>query len=53
MYEGEGLVIIIKVYIKCKILSAETILSAYTQKTHTGTSTHEHTDYTKVNLHTT
>ena len=33
---------IIKVFIKCKILSVETILSAYTH-THTHTYTHLHT----------
>ena len=31
---------------KCKILSAETVLSAHTH-TRTGTHTHERTDYTK------
>ena len=39
-------IVIIKVFIKCKIESIETILSARTR-----TYTHEHTDYTKLNLH--
>ena len=46
---------IITVFVKRKVLSVETILSAYTHThttTHTGTRTHEHTDYTKFNLHT-
>ena len=42
--------ITIKVYIKLKILPIETIPRAYT---HTGTYTHQHTDYTTLNLHTT
>ena len=38
------------VFIKRKILSGETILSAYTHtSTHTGARTDEHTDYTKFN----
>ena len=48
------LLITIKVFIKCKILSIETVLSAYRHtSTHTGISTHKHTDYAKFNLHTT
>ena len=58
--------IIIKVFIKHKILSIETILSAYMHMithrnrhrhththTHTHTQTHECTGYTKLHLHTT
>ena len=47
--------ITMKVFIKRKILSVQTVLSAYTPTnthTYTGTITHEHTDYTKLNLHT-
>ena len=41
---------IIKVFFK--ILSLETILNAYTRtRTHGGIRTHNHTDYTKLNLH--
>ena len=52
------LLTIIKVFIKYKILSAETFLSAYMHinthtHTHTGTCAHEHTYHTKLNLHTT
>ena len=48
------LMIIIKVFIKRKILSSETILSTYMHiNTHTGTHTRKHTDYTKLNLHMT
>ena len=36
-----------KVFIKRKFLSVETILGTYT---HTGARTHEHTDYTKCNV---
>ena len=55
-------IIMIKVFIKHKVLSVETILSTYMhacahahthththRHTHTGTRTHEHTDYTKFN----
>ena len=38
-------IIIIKVFFKCKTLSLETILSAYTHK---GTRRHKHSDYTKL-----
>ena len=53
-------VIIINIFLKHKILSEETILSAYMHAhvhthtythTHTGICTHKHTDYTKLNLH--
>ena len=40
---------IIKVSIKCIILSVETILSVY-KHIHTCTHTHEHTDYTRLNF---
>ena len=49
--------IIIKVFIKYKILSIETILSAHTH-THTHTHTHKHTntqehfDYTSLTIYT-
>ena len=46
-------IVIIKVFIKRKILSVETVLSIYMYtNTHTGTCTHEHTDYAEINLHT-
>ena len=42
------IIIIIQKFIKRKILSVETILSAYTHtNTRTGTRTHEHTDHTQ------
>ena len=44
------------IFIKRKILSLESVLSAYAHTnsyTHTGTRTHVHTDYTKLNLRTT
>ena len=54
--EGDMQILItMKVFRKRKILSVETILSAYTHTnthTYTGTITHEHTDYTNLNLHT-
>ena len=41
--------IIITVFIKRKILSVETIISAYTHtNTHVVASTHGHTDYTNL-----
>ena len=40
--------LIIKAHVKRKILSIETILSAYT---HRGTRSHEHSYFTKLNLH--
>ena len=46
--------IIIKVCVKRKLLAIETILSAYTRthaRTHTGARIHEHSDYTKLYLH--
>ena len=42
------IIIIIKVFVKHKILFIENILSAYT---HRGTHTQEHSNYTKLNLH--
>ena len=50
------IIIIIKVSIKRKLLSVETIRSAYTHvrmhtHSHTGTRIHEHSQYTKLNLH--
>ena len=40
-----------KVFIKRKFLSVETILGTYTHtNTHTDARTHEHTDYTKFNV---
>ena len=39
---------LIKVFVKHKILSAETILSTYI---HTHAGTREHSDYTQFNLH--
>ena len=47
-------IIIIKVFLKCKLLSLETILSAHTHThthTHKGTHTHKHSDNTKLNIH--
>ena len=42
------------IFIKRKILSVETIMSAYTHtNAHAGARTHDNTDYTKLNLHTT
>ena len=45
-------IVLIKVFLECKIESIETILSkqAHTHA-HARTYTHEHTDYTKLNLH--
>ena len=45
-------IIIIKVFVKHKILSLETILRVrkHTHK-HRGTCTHKHSDYTKLNIH--
>ena len=44
-------IIIIKVFVKHKILSLGTILSAHTHThTHRGTRTHKHSDYTKLNI---
>ena len=46
--------IIVNLFIKREIVSVETILSAYTHtNAHAGASTHDNTDYTKLNLHTT
>ena len=42
------IIVIIKVVIKHKILSIDTVLSAYT---HTHTHIQRHTDYTKLNLY--
>ena len=51
------IITIIKVFVKHKIVSVETILKHMHTRarahTHIGTSAHEHTDYTKLNLHTT
>ena len=46
--------LIIKVFLKRKILFLETILSARSHAhthTHTHTHTHKHSDYTKLNVH--
>ena len=43
-------ILIIKVFIKHRILSIETMLSAYTHAC-AHTQTHQHSDYTKLNLH--
>ena len=51
IYKKKVILIIIKVFTKCNIMSAETILSAYMNArtfTHRDTRTHEHTDYTKL-----
>ena len=58
--DSTNLIVIIKVFIKCKILPVETILSTYMcththtlTHTHTGTDSYEHMDYTKLNLNAT
>ena len=48
LLQAESLVIIIKISVKRKILSTETILSACAG---THNHTHTHTDYAKLNLH--
>ena len=48
----QNLLIIMKVFIECKIVSLETVLSAYTH-THTYTDAHKHADYAKLKLYTT
>ena len=48
------IITVIKALIKHKIMYIETVLNAYMHtNTHTGTCTHQHTDYIKLNLHTT
>ena len=47
-------IMIMKIFIKHETLSVGTILSVYMHtNTHTGTCTHEQTDYRKLNLHAT
>ena len=41
--------IITEVFVKCKILSTETILSGYTH-THTANCAHQHSDCLKLNV---